>query len=823
MSPFRHTRLLLSLIWCTAVPMTAYSQTTVWGHVCDASSGEALPYASIRFENTTDGTSSDVDGAYMLETRDTTARIVTASMVGYRSYSLAIRRGGFSEVNFRLMPVLDSLSGAVVRPDNERISRFLKQVDLHRAENDPGNRDYSCSCYSRTELGLTNPEENFRSRSFRENLGFVFDYVDTSSLSGRPYLPVILSETVSDRYHSASPAKDREVISALRISGVDNASLLDQFTGSLQLSADFYNPFIKIFSLRIPSPLNASGELYYSYFIVDSTAVCGRKTYTVHFRPKSSISSPALAGSMEIDASDYALRSMNACLAHGGNANWIRDFALSLENEKGADSLWFRRRDEVLADFSMILRDSSTFVSFQGRRRSEYGTPSTGADALMQDYGEPVTVLADARMKDEEYWASVRPYELTERETGVFTMVESVKESKFYKVLSSIVNAAVMGYYETKYIAIGPYLRTVSYNPLEGHRLQLGLRTTRNVSETVRVGGYVAYGLKDKAVKGGGSVELMLGHERTRKLTLSGKYDVYQLGRGTSEFTAGNLLSSVAGGGWTERLSPEIAFSLRYEHEFTPSVNAVLDIGHERIFSNDFVPMVDSGGATAASVTANTAHLGLRFSKDETVIRGPFVKTYLGSKYPVVTLDLTGGVKGISKGDCMFLRPELTLDYVLRVPPAGVSRFHLNAGHIFGQVPYPFLKIHESNCTYLLDKTAFSCMDYLEFASDSWVTLFWEHNFQGFFLGKIPGVKKLQLREVLIFKGAYGHLSERNGSAAPLCLPDCMKSMGNMPYIEVGAGLSNILRLFRVDAIWRVTHRRECGNFTVNAGVELQF
>ena len=35
------------------------------------------------------------------------------------------------------------------------------------------------------------------------------------------------------------------------------------------------------------------------------------------------------------------------------------------------------------------------------------------------------------------------------------------------------------------------------------------------------------------------------------------------------------------------------------------------------------------------------------------------------------------------------------------------------------------------------------------------------------------------------------------------------QGLDGVPYIELGAGLSNIFRLLRIDFIWRVTHRQK--------------
>ena len=123
----------------------------------------------------------------------------------------------------------------------------------------------------------------------------------------------------------------------------------------------------------------------------------------------------------------------------------------------------------------------------------------------------------------------------------------------------------------------------------------------------------------------------------------------------------------------------------------------------------------------------------------------------------------------------------------------GTSKITLSGGKIIGQVPYPFLKLHEGNGSYFFDKTAFSCMEYYEFASDTWITLFWEHNFKGFFLGKIPLLKRLQWRENFTLKAAYGTVNARNDGRpgkqsvfeAPMLFPAGMNTL-DKPYVEMG-------------------------------------
>lgn len=809
----------------------------------DASSGEPLPFANIYLEGTQTGVSSDLDGKYTLEARAPEASIVTCALVGYESQSFMIVPGAFSEIDFRLRESTEVLSAAVVKPDDSYVRSILRKVDAMRDTHNPELRkQYTCDLYTKMELDLCNADAQLRGRFFDRNFGFVMDYMDTSVVSGLPFLPVMISETSAKRYHTRGPDLDKEVIEGSRVSGLDEENAVSQFTGSLHFKTNFYNRFINAFNVDIPSPISGSGTLYYNYYLIDSLILDGRKSYKIRFHPRKSISSPAFDGEMTVDAEEYALRDIHVRLGKDANVNWVRDLVIDVTNARG-DSLWFYKEDRMYVDFAVIPKDSTRLMSFIGRRQVNYSSPSytvpTRKELALE--GENVMVRKDAGRKDEAYWDSVRPYELSEREKGIYKMVEDVKRVPIYNDIYTIATTFIKGYYNvTPWFGIGPYYQLLSFNSLEGFRTQFGGRTTSTFSDKVRLTGYVAYGFKDREFKGLGMAEIMLGNQPTRKIVLSAKKDILQLGRSHNMFAESNILSSVLtkNGGFNKR-SPVSEFVLSYEHEWRPGLTTTTGLEFQRVFANHLVPLRKPDGTPVTSVGANQLRFKARFSWDETVTRGAFDKYYVYTKYPVVTLDLAGSVKGIGHYDYTFLRAGINVDYTIRTAPAGRGRLLLDAGHIFGNVPYPMLKLHEGNNTYFLDRRAFACMDYYEFASDTWATLMYEHYFGGFFLGKVPLLKKLNLREFATIKAAYGTIAEHNNGIpgnpemreATLLFPDGLGTL-NKPYVEMGVGIGNILRLFRIDAFWRMTHRyREINGermrvphtFAVNFGVYLDF
>ncbi len=816
--------------------------TRVKGRVTDRSTGEGIPFAGIYFMGSTVGTSSDMDGYYSLETREDVSDTLCATILGYDSGLATVRKGAYQEVDFALNLTENDLTASVVKPDDRRVRRILDSLDARRPLNNPEKRKaWQCDVYNKMEIDLTNADEQIRSRLIRKNFGFVFDYMDTSVVSGRPFLPIMISETVSKRYHSEEPQVDREVIEASRISGLENDNMVSQFTGSMHLKVNFYNNFINAFNVEIPSPASAAGSTFYNYYLIDSLQIDGRKTYKLRFHPKKFISSPVFDGEMNVDAGDYAIRQMKVKLQKTSNVNWIRDLEIEVENARAWDSTWFYKRDDLYVDFSVTKNDSSKVMSFLGKRQTSYSNPQFSVPLRREILkgSESVTIADGAGDKGGDYWQNARPYALSQKEIDIYSMVDSIKNVPLYRDLYSIVETLILGYYGHGKLSYGPVYKFISFNNLEGTRLQFGVRTTAELSKKYRLSVYGAYGTKDREFKGGGTLEYMFRRSPTRKLTVTGKRDMMQLGKGTGAFSESNFFSSILTKNGSNKMSPVNEWSVNYAHEWSPGFNMTVGIESRRIFSNRFVPMVRPDGTPVNSVGSNQAHLQLRFSWDETVTRGVFVKSYLHSKYPVLTFDLIGSLKGIGKNEYSFGRTEVSMDYRLALPPAGVSRIRFNAGHVIGKIPYPLLKLHEGNGSYLLDKSAFACMEYYEFASDTWASLFWSHNFGGFFLGKIPGVRRLNLREVLSLNMAYGTLSEKNNGIVgdpesadvELLFPEGMSSL-NKPYVEMGAGITNILKLFRVDAFWRLTHRyrdtpagriRSGSLFAVNFGIEVQF
>lgn len=814
--------------------VSVFGQTTkVRGKVTDAKSGEPLPLVNIVFCGTTTGVTSDFEGNYFIETRDR-VNAIQASFVGYQPDTLFVHMGGFNTIHFKLDPLVMNLDEVTVNAGENPAISLMKKVVKHKKRNNPDRFErYSYKTYTKMELDLANIKSEFKTKRFQKNFGFVLNYVDTSVINGKPYLPLMISEAYANYYHQRSPRVDREVVNASRISGIEEDYSLAQFTGHLHANVNLYDNYISLFDIRLVSPLADYGTLYYRYFLIDSLNIEGRKVYQLRFHPRN-VTLPVFDGEFYIDAENYAFVSGKMKMKKRTNVNWIRDLVVEKESQLLKDSIWFVKRDKLFADFSIVRQDSSKMLSFFGERDITYmdidldSSLPTEVVKMKND----MILSSDVLTNDEVYWQSVRPFALTPKEQHIYSMVDSIKDTPLYRNIYDVVRTAVFGYYDVKGIGIGPYYKMYSFNKLEGNRYQLGFQTSSDLSKKIQLEGYAAYADKEHRWKWGSKVRYLFKEQPTSMLTFSYKEDVEQLGASVNMLSESNLFSSIFARGNNDRLTPLREGLITWDKEWFEGFENRFEVGLKHLYSSEFVPFTRQDGLEIHTIKVAELGLRTRFSKNEIIVRNTFSKYSLGSDYPIVTVAVNGGIKGLCDGDYNYLRLNLNIKDDINLPPIGISNLVLDGGKILGKVPFPLLKLHEGNASYFYDPLAFSCMNFYEFASDLWGALFWEHHFKGFFLGRIPLLKRLNWREVFIFKALVGTLEDRNNGSfadgnAILRFPNGMSSVSK-PYFETGVGVENIFRVFRVDAIWRLSHKevklgQEIDNFAINVSFKIEF
>lgn len=776
--------------------------TKIRGKVTEKATHEPVPFVNVVLQGTTTGTVTDFNGEYFIETK-AIADSVVFTCLGYHPVTLPVVRQSFQNIDVELVQTDIQLNEVIVLPGENPAVTLLKKVIARKQVNNPENvSSFSYECYNKLQFDINNFDERYRKNKLMNKLQFVFDYVDTSAITGKAYLPFLLVESISDNYFQSKPVLEREVIKASKISGTENKSIA-QFTGKMYQTYNIYNNTLDVFGQGFVSPLSDYGTAFYKYYLIDSASMDGHWCYQISFKPRRKQES-AFTGFVWIADTSFAVKKLQIRIPDDANLNFVNDLVATADYQQVNDSVWLPETDFLFIDFN--LTDKTT--GFFGRKTTTYRNYQIGKEvpAEVRSLSNNISVQEDAMKKDPAYWENNRPVPLSEKEKNIYAMVDSVQSLPVYKTFVDLLNLFINYYYVVGKVEVGPYYTLYSFNPVEGNRFRLGGRTSNDFSTRLMLSGHLAYGTRDRKFKYGAGALYMLDKEP--RLIVGGNFenDIQQLGKSDNVFLSDNILSSLLSRHPNDKLTMVYTRKLYLEKEWMTGLSNTVYFNHRRIIPGENVPFnvfngIDTLSLGAVRTTEFT--LNTRFAYHEKYVEGEFERVSLGSWYPIVNLNFSAGVPNIFNSGYSYFKINMNIDHYINTYPLGYFKYNIDAGKIFGKVPYPLLELHKGNETYSFDYSSFNMMNYYEFASDQYASVFMEHHFQGFFLNKIPLLRKLKWREVVSAHGLIGSINDINRQAMifPFGLNDVRE-----PYYEASAGVENIFKFLRVDAMWRLNH-----------------
>ncbi len=781
-------------------------QTRVSGIVTDAENGEALPFVKVHFLDSKIGTFTDESGYYEISTYYATDTLLF-SFSGYVTEKRFVQLETDQTIDVSLSFLSTDMEEVTVRPPDEYPSTTLhKKMVRNKPINDREKLEsYDYEVYNKIQFDLNNIGEKFENRDVVKRLDFILDYLDSTD-QGETYLPVILSETISEYSYQKSPKKKKEVIKATHISGIDNFQL-NQLLGDMYLDVNIYDNYINLFNLAFISPAADNARSFYKFYLEDSTFIDSQWCFKLRFVPKRT-GDLAFKGEMWIHDTTYAIKLVKASISESANINYIQNIYFEHKFDMVAPEVWMLTEERMIADVK--LTQNSKLYGFFGRKyssRSKFHINEPHPDGFYKT-SDNVEILDDAKDKPDSFWVEHRPKPLSATEQGINDMVDSLNHTRFFKTLKNLTYFVSTGYYPLNKIEIGNAYNLVSFNPVEHFRTALALRTSNNFSRRIELSGKVAYGFYDERFKYGAGIRYNVTPKKRGMLTVFYNYDIEQIGQSPTAAAVGSTFGNVFRTGPLDKLTFVKKTGLNFEKDVKKDL--ILYGGFEwkeykALGKANYVRQTAEGALDTISRIRTTEFTArIRWTKDEEFISGAFDRVSTGSKYPVFALQGIFGVKGLLGADYNYQKIEFTIDHSRNVGFLGRIRYGFNGGYIFGSAAYPFLKVHPGNQSYWLLTSAFNKLNYFEFVSDKYVGAYLEHHFQGLILDRVPLIKKLKWRLIAGGRTVYGDIDNRH--TAEMLLPDFTKKFGKVPYAEANFGIENIFKVGRVDLVWRITH-----------------
>jgi hypothetical protein len=798
-------KLLFTTLLILFVQLSFGQKTIVFGTVKDSITKEALPYVRVQFQNTKSAVLTDLDGNFRLETYYASDTLLFIS-AGYKTLKRKINLDQEQEINASLTSQLLLIEEVVISAPSEFPSTTLhKKIVANKRINNREKLDaFSYESYNKFQIDINNIGEKFQKRNIVQKLDMIMDYLDSTE-NGKSYLPIFLSETLSDYYFKNHPKQKVEIIKASKVTGIEQIQI-NQLLGEMYMEMNIYENFISMFQKDFVSPIANNASNFYKFYLEDSNYIDSRWCYKLSFKPKRS-GDLTFSGHMWINDTTYAVKEIEATISEDVNINYIQGLYFKQKFNLIQKEVWMLIEEEMIADIK--LSEKSKFYGFFARKKSTRKNFEINQEKEKDFYTKNGSTRyeANALQRDSNYWNQNRHIAITKQEKGINQMIDSLNNSPYFGTLKKLSYLLATGYYVKGKLEFGNLSSLFSTNPVEKYRYGIAIRTSNSFSRKIEITGKLAYGVLDNRIKHGLYVKYNTSSNQRGMLTLYNSSDIEQIGQYVGASTVGSTFNTLFRTGPLDKLTFVYKTGLNFENDFRK--NWIFYAGfenkkYEALGLANYIKQSSNSFDTIKSLTSSEFNFKIRYAKEEEFISGTFDRVSLGSKYPILSLNSTIGVKGLLNSAYNYQKIEVQIEQNRNIGSLGRFKLYINAGKVFGQSVYPFLKVHEGNQSYWLTETSFNLLNYFEFVSDTYITGMFEQHWEGLLFNRIPLVKKMNLRLVSSLKSTYGSIGNKHTS--DVILPDFTKRFNNIPYTEASIGIENIFKLFRFDFIWRMTH-----------------
>lgn len=813
----KYTLPLFPFLFLLANALTAQVQGVV-----TSEDGEPLPFASVYVQGTTNGTTTNLQGEYFLELEP-------------GKYQLVFQFIGFEQ---RLLSVEIGTESVRLDVELEVESVSLREVEIRANAEDPAYpiirkaiekrkyykelvEEFACDVYIKGNVKILDAPEKI----LGQEVGDMSGSLDTNRQG-----IVYLSESVSELYFR-QPDQYKEIMVSSKVSGSDNGF---SFNSAQDMDIDLYRNFTE-YGRSIISPI-AEGAMNHYRYRLEGVMVeeDGRLINKIALLPKSS-EAPVYQGFIYIVDGLWNIQSSDIFLT--GSAVQMPLF----------DTLFIKQTYVPVAEPDVWRLFSQTFTIAGGAFGFKFGGSFTGiyrdydlAPRFDESFfgNEVMRVEDGANEKDSTYWEETRPVPLTVEEEVDYHRRDSirvVRESKPY--LDSIdqernkfeLTDLLFGYtwrnsWKRRSFNYEMPLATVQFNAVQGLALDLDLNFRqafdKNEHKLLTTGVKWNYGFAEKKLRAAASFQFNFNPKKYARVRLQGGQQLVQ-------FNEVEPISPMVNTNWSlmfhrheirlydkkflrfdlgqELANGVFAYGIfQYANRSTVENNSDYSFLYKKSRGYEpnrpVNPQLDEEGNTLLDRSnALVIGLSMRLRPGQKYFNYPDQKYIIGSKFPDIWLHYRKGIP-INPGAGSGFRSDVNYDRISAVLQkrnislglVGMMDFRLvagtflNADQVFFQDFKHFLgnEIELGNPSRYL--YGYKRLPYYEFSTrDTWFEGHWEHRFRGFFLDKIPLLKKLDWG--LVAGANFLYTSE------------------SKDYFEASLGLDNIgfgiARLFRFDVI----------------------
>lgn len=768
---------------------------------------ETLPFVNVFVEGTSNGTTTNMDGNFILDLSGSGTYRIVFRYIGYKTHieTLVIQNSSPSPLLIKLtaqaIEIKEyTLSAKEEDPAYPIIRKAQKKRKFYQTQVDR----YSCHNYIKGMTYLRNLPDKIMGRDI------VIEGLD-STRSGIVYL----SESVSN-YFFQQPDKRKEVMISSKVSGQSQGF---SWNSALDFQLDFYSNTIAtpVTDRDIISPIAADAMTYYKYRLLDDYNDNGVTVYRIEVIPKVT-GSPLLNGIIHIQDQTWRIHAFDMYLTKNNGMNFLDTLRLNVIYIPLNEEVWMKGTQHLSFNFDIKLFGLKGDGTFTGVF-SDYQINPTFPPRFFS--GEVVRIEEESNQKNEAYWDSIRPVPLTQTEQNDYQLkdsIEIIRESKTYK--DSVDRkqnrfkplALISGYtwrnsWKQIELTFSSPIMHFHFNTVEGINLTQEIEFVKSYKKKnarLRVYAVGRYGFSGKRFYYKAGV-------RHRFSAINRLFVAAEGGRYISQYNTANPITDLQNSfytiffeenfikifekyygraAWGMEVHNGIYFESHLEYAWRrPLINAptltkfYVDWDSRGFSSNHpLEPLTPNAPITPHH--AFVFNFKAKFTFGQKYMMRPNRKLNYESKYPVITLQYQRGIPITQQSpDYDFL--QINVEQEINTGIMGTTEYSATYGMFLSKHHLTFIDYHHFNTTQTVfthrdELNSFRTLPYYRFSTDKlFAELHAQHHFKGWFLGKIPGIKKLKWHEVIGFHFLY--------------TPELKD------YYEFTIGLENIFRFIRAD------------------------
>lgn len=747
------------------LPLFSYSQYEVKGKIVDGKTNLPLAFVSIVFNNDSrTGTTTDIDGKFYYNS-EKPIEVITCSYIGYKKITLDNLQGADKkDLTIKMYSSFAELKEVVVKSGENPANRIIRQVIKNKDINNPEKiASFKYTSYNKNIYDFQ-PSDTIRADSIQEELDKV--------LQGGHLL---IMESVTQRKFIA-PDRNEEVIIGTKVSGLKDPPFAPLATDIQPFS--FYKDIFPVMNVNYLNPISNGSLNKYQFFIEDTLYQGADTVFLISFKPRPGKNFEALTGVLYINTNKYAIQNVIAQPYEKG----LISVKLQQQYQYIDNRQWFPAQ----LNFEIMINQLgmwSTGINANGR--SYIKDVELNAPLRKRDFSPGVIMMDDSASKrDTNFWTDNRAEALQEKEQTTYRVIDSLGERMNFDKKLKFVEKVLQARVPYKFIDID-LTKTIVTNRYEGYRAGLGIITNEKFSKLISLDGFFGYGSRDKTWKYGAGFTIYLN--KKREWELIGKYQNSLREAGSSSLKFFDKYNFVR-----EFMSTNLERVQQYN--FAAGFRALkygkvyLSIDHfaaEPLFPYEYEP---SAQQKITNYTNGALAVHVRYAHREKILRSGNQRMSMGTKYPILYLAYTRGIKDFYNSQFNYNKLEARIDGSFVLRNLGVTTIRLDGGFVDRPLPYGLLFTGDGSYRRLFSiivKNYFQTAAPYEFLSDRYANLFFSHNFGSLLFS----VKKFQPYIIFHQNIGWGTLSHPEYHKL---IPFKTREKG---YFESGLQFDNLLKV----------------------------